>query len=319
MPTGNFTAEIKREIIRSGLENTCCKTAALSAFLRATGSVIRSGGFIGFEFVTESERSAEFIMGLLEDIYGAELQIVQAVEDVRNGKNRLVFRCLSEKSLYILSELGIAERSGEDVVLSFDIDKYLVENECCKIAYIKGAFLGGGSCSVPNTENARSGYHLEIVFSSGTVADSFCLLLEHYEILAKRVARKGTYVIYLKSRESISDFLDLIGAHGAGQKLDRLADLRDAHNRINRVANCMQRNFDQSALAAVRQVRAIERIRAAGGIEELDPALRRTAQLRIEDKEASLKELAEQLQISKSCLNHRLRRLEKIAQSYPEE
>lgn len=319
MSAGNFTAEIKREILRSGFENTCCKTAALSAFLRATGSIVRSGSLVGFEFVTENEEIAEYMVSLLEDIYGAELNVVQAVQDVRNGKNRLAFRCLSERSLFILFELGIAERSGEDITLNFEINRYLTENECCKRAYIKGAFLGSGSCSVPKEENARSGYHLEIVFSSGSVADSFLQLLEHFDILAKVVARKGTSVVYLKSRESISDFLDMIGAKNSLAKLDKLAWRKDERNNINRVANCMQKNFDRTAIASVRQVCAIERISAAGGMGALDPALRETAEARLKDKEASLKELAERLRISKSCLNHRLRKLEKIAQSYSEE
>lgn len=319
MAAGNFTAEIKREILREGFENTCCKTAALSAFLRATGSIVRSGSDVGFEFVTENEEIAEYMIGLLEDIYGAELNVVQAVQDVRNGKNRLAFRCLSERSFYILAELGIAERSGEEISLSFDIDRYLTENECCKRSYIKGAFLGSGSCSVPKVENARSGYHLEIVFSSATVADSFLELLEHFDILAKSVARKGTSVVYLKSRESISDFLNLVGAKTSLAKLDRLAWRKDERNNINRVANCLQKNYDRTAIASVRQVCAIERIAAADGLGALDSALRETAEARLKDKEASLKELAERLHISKSCLNHRLRRLEKIAQSYSEE
>jgi len=312
---GNFTAEIKREIIRAGFENTCCKTAALSAFLRVTGSVVRSGRFTGFEFVTESEQSAEFAVGLLEEIYGAELQVVEAAEDARNGRNRLAFRCLSERSLFILTELGIAEISGENVSLKFDIDRYLIENECCKKAYIKGAFLGSGSCTLPGP-GARSGYHLEVVFSSDTAASSFCGLLEHYEILAKSVARKGTHVVYLKSRESISDFLDLLGAASSLARLDRLASIKDLRNNINRVANCRQKNFDKSVLASVRQVRAIERIRSEGGLKTLAPALRTVAEARLADKEASLKELSARLGISKSSLNDRLRKLEKIAEEY---
>ena len=196
-----------------------------------------------------------------------------------------------------------------------DIDRYLIENECCKKAYIKGAFLGSGSCTLPGP-GARSGYHLEVVFSSDTAASSFCGLLEHYEILAKSVARKGTHVVYLKSRESISDFLDLLGAASSLARLDRLASIKDLRNNINRVANCRQKNFDKSVLASVRQVRAIERIRSEGGLKTLAPALRTVAEARLADKEASLKELSARLGISKSSLNDRLRKLEKIAEEY---
>lgn len=85
----NFTYEIKKEIIRNGFENTCCKTAALSAFLRATGSIITRGPHVGFEIVTESENVAEYFVGLIESMYGAELKIAEVGTDNRNGRDRL--------------------------------------------------------------------------------------------------------------------------------------------------------------------------------------------------------------------------------------
>ncbi len=313
MNTSNFTGEIKKELVRNGFENACCKTAALSAFLRTAGSIVRKGNRIGFEFVTENETVAEFFIGLIEELYGAQLNIVQAKTDIRNGKDRLIFECLSDESAFILKELGIAEWNGDEFGFRMDLDKYIVENECCEVAYIAGAFLGSGSCSVPKGEDSHSGYHLEIVFSNGFLADDFCELLAVREILAKKVARKGSLVVYLKSRGSISDFLDLIGAHTALAKLDALSERRDERNQINRVANCLQKNYDKSILASVRQIQAIEQIDKIVGLAELDPVLRQTAQARIADKEASLKELAENLHISKSCLNHRLRKIENLA------
>lgn len=319
MSKGNFTVEVKKELLRKGLENACCKTAALSAFLRTTGSVLRSGSQIGFEFVTESEYIAEFVIALLEDVFGAELKVVQATADARNGRNRLVFQCLSSRSLYILSELGILSVNGEELMLNLGIDRYLLENECCRRAYILGAFLGSGSCTLPKMEEARSGYHLEIVFSGKTVADDFCEILAEYEILAKCVLRKGSSVVYLKSRESISDFFSLLGAEKAIEKLDERAEEKDVRNHINRVANCLQKNLDKSLEASVKQIQAIRTIDSVIGLSELDETLRETAVARLADKELSLKELAERLQVSKSCLNHRLRKLVKIAEELSED
>ena len=142
--SSNFTGDIKREIVRRGFDNACCKTAALSAFLRTTGSVIRKGDTFGFEFITESEEVAAFFIGILEELFGAELKVVQATTDIRSGRDRLVFQCLSDRSLYILSELGIAARAEEGVEFRLDMDKYVVENPCCEIAWIEGAFLGSG-------------------------------------------------------------------------------------------------------------------------------------------------------------------------------
>lgn len=314
----NFTHEIKRELLKNGLENTCCKTAALSAFLRTTGSVVRRGGTIGFEFLTESEDVAEFFISLLEDIFGADWKVVQASPDSRNGRDRLCFECISERSLYILTELGIAERAGDDISLKLDIDPYLIENDCCKRAYIIGAFLGTGSCSLPKEEQ-RSGYHLEIIFSNRFLADDFGDLLAQFEILAKCVDRKGARVVYLKSRESISDFLHLIGAESALETLGEVAVRKDVRNRINRVANCMQQNYDKSVLASVKQVQAIEAIEQIVGLDSLDANLRAVAEARLADKEASLKELSERLGLSKSCLNHRFRRLVQLAAELSED
>ncbi len=310
----NFTGEIKREIMKNGLENACCKTAALSAFLRTTGSVIRAGDRYGFEFVTESEDVAAFFIEILEQLYGAELKVEQASTDIRRGRDRLVFSCLSDKSLYILGELGIAEREEGEIGFRLDVDQYIVENACCEVAWIKGAFLGSGSCTLPQMEEARSGYHLEIVFSNKFLADDCCRLLALHEVLARCVERKGAFVVYLKSRESISDFLHLVGAEGALRKLNRVADKKDEKNRINRVANCLQRNYDKSVVASVKQIRAIERIDEIVGLSALDPLLSAAAKARLADKEGSLKELAERLHVSKSCLNHRLRKLVKLAE-----
>ena len=312
--SSNFTGDIKREIVRRGFDNACCKTAALSAFLRTTGSVIRKGDTFGFEFITESEEVAAFFIGILEELFGAELKIVQATTDIRSGRDRLVFQCLSDRSLYILSELGIAARAEEGVEFRLDMDKYVVENPCCEIDWIEGAFLGSGSCVLPKMEDSRSGYHLEIVFSNKFLADDCCRLLALHELLARCVQRKGSFVVYMKSRESISDFLYLTGAENALAKLNKLADRKDEKNRINRVANCLQKNYDKSVLASVKHIRAIERIEGIVGLSELDPALRETAAARLADKEASLKELSERLGITKSCLNHRLRKLVKLAE-----
>ena len=317
----NFTYEIKKEIIKNGFENTCCKTAALSAFLRVTGSVITRGSNVGFELVSESENVAEYFIELIESIYGGELKITEVGTDNRSGKDRFVFQCIGDRSFYILSDLGIAEYDGDGIRLKMEIDPYLLENDCCRCAYVKGAFLGSGSCILPRDreESSGSGYHLEIVFFGKTLADEFCELLAQFDILAKCVMRKNTYVVYLKSKDSISDFLQLCEAETSLERLNELAEQRERRNRINRVANCLQKNMDKSVSAAVKQIRALEVIESVVGLNALEETLRSVAQARLADKESSLQELADSLGISKSCLNHRLRKLVKIAEELAEE
>lgn len=318
MGSENFTAEIKRELIRGGPENACCKTAALAAFLRTTGSIVYSGGVLGFEFVTESETVAEYFIGLAEEMFGAELKIVQAGTDSKNGRGRLVFSCVSDYSVYILEELAIAVREKEGVIVNFGIDPYLLENDCCARAFIMGAFCGAGSCVLPSEAGLSTGYHLEIAFTHEDLAGQFVGLLAENNLLAKTVRRKNQSVVYMKSVESISDFLYFLGAKKALKKLGEVAVRREERNNINRAANCMQKNCDRSALAAVRQVRAIEKIQREGRTGELDKALAETARARMEDKEATLAELAAKLHVSKSCLSHRFRKLISMAEEKEE-
>ena len=131
--------------------------------------------------------------------------------------------------------------------------------------------------------------------------------------------RKNTYVVYLKSKDSISDFLQLCEAETSLERLNELAEQRERRNRINRVANCLQKNMDKSVSAAVKQIRALEVIESVVGLNALEETLRSVAQARLADKESSLQELADSLGISKSCLNHRLRKLVKIAEELAEE
>lgn len=309
MGNGNFTGEIKRELIRNGLENACCKTAALAAFLRTTGSIVYSGGALGFEFVTESETVAEYFIGLAEEMFGADLKIVHAGTDSKNGRGRLVFSCVSAYSAYILEELAIAVRGEGGVTVSFGIDPYLLENDCCARAFVMGAFCGAGSCILPNEAGQSTGYHLEIAFTHEDLAEQFVSLLAVNNLLAKTVRRRNHCIVYMKSVDSISDFLSFLGAGKALKKLGAVAVRREERNNINRAANCLQKNYDRAVLASVRQVRAIEKIEQEGRMGELDEALAETAKARMENKVATLAELAAKLGVSKSCLSYRFRKL----------
>ena len=172
--------------------------------------------------------------------------------------------------------------------------------------------MGGGSCTLPSQNSG--GYHLEIVFSEKKTAWDFCALLETFELIAKLVERKETYVVYIKSKEVISDFLSLVGAESALKKFAAFLDRRDESNRDNRARNCISGNADKTAIAAVKQIVAIRKIEEKTGFAELSEDLRALAKARLQYPTMSLKELAETLQTSKSCLNHRMRRLMEISE-----
>ena len=173
--------------------------------------------------------------------------------------------------------------------------------------------MGGGSCIVPSA-GAKTGYHLEIVFFDRQTARDFCEVLEEFELLVRLMERKETFVVYIKSKEIISDFLAIIGAENALKKFSALVEKRDKSNHDNRAQNCMAGNADKTAIAAVKQVVAIEKLKKWSGYEDLSEDLKDLAELRLNNPSMSLQELADTLKVSKSCLNHRMRRLLELAE-----
>ncbi len=310
----NFTEEIKNEIISAPLEDECCKLALISAFIRTSGSVISRNGQFGFEMVTENESAAEFISDILESSFRLNLNVTGAKFDVMSGRDKLTFECVGKNAVCLLNRAGIISECNGGKFLDFGIAEELIANECCKTAYLKGAFLGGGSCTLPDEGTySRTGYHFEIVFSNKITAGDFCDLLCGFEILAKLVARKDSAVVYVKSKEVISDLLHVISADKCLEKLNKIVELKEKVNNTNRVNNCSVSNIDKTVTASVNQVRAIEIISVTTGLQSLDKMLFDVAEARLADKNASMNELALRLGISKSCINHRMRKILELA------
>lgn len=306
----NFTEEIKNEIMRTGFSSECCKIAFLSAFIRTSGSILSRGGNYGFEIVTENEKTAEFINSLIEGELSCSMTVAEAKLDRMSGRDKFRFDCVNDKSRDFLEKIGIIRSNSDGVSLVFGIDERLIENDCCKAAYVKGAFLGGGSCTLPNEQTySRTGYHFEIVFSNKITAGDFCELLCDFEILARLVSRKESAVVYVKSKEIVSDLLGAMEAYDCLEKLNKIVEFKDKSNNENRVSNCSVSNIDKAVKASVSQIRAIDVISKTIGLQALDNILFDVAEARLADPNASMQELADRLKISKSCINHRMRKI----------
>jgi DNA-binding protein WhiA len=231
-----------------------------------------------------------------------------------SGRGKLLLQCPENKTKEVLSALGFIKRNGS---LRDGISSSKVAIEENRIAYIQGAFLGGGSCTLPN-EAGKTGYHLEVVFSEKQVARDFCKILEEFELLAKLTQRKETHVVYLKSKEVISDFLSVIGVDNSLHKFSQLVEKRDEANHSNRTQNCMAGNADKAATASANQVIAIRRLMKSKMAEEINEELFLTAKARLEHPAKSMQELADYMKISKSCLNHRMRKLIELSNKIEE-
>ena len=195
--------------------------------------------------------------------------------------------------------------------LSQPVDESLLRNTCCKRAFLRGAFLGVGSMSDP-----EKGYHLEFVSTDEAKAVQLQKIIHEFHVDAKIILRKKYFVVYIKESESIVDLLNIMEAPVALMNLENLRILKDMRNSINRKVNCEAANINKTVSAANRQIEDIEYLRDHYGLQNLQPALRQMAEVRLEYPEASLKELGEFLEpkVGKSGVNHRLRKLSELAE-----
>ncbi len=318
----NFTLEVKKEIINRSLakkrtieEAIAAKKAALSAFIRTSGQLGFYEGLPNFFITTETERVAEFFTSLFYDVFGFELT-VSAHHNKLSGRDKLLLTCPATECKRVLKELGLLRDKGDG--FKAWIPSALVRSDESKAAYIRGAFLGSGSCILPGEENS-TGYHLEIVFGEEGIADEFCGLLEDFELFGKRAERKDTFIVYIKSKEMISDFLSVIGVEKALESFTELLEIRDEANQHNRATNCYMGNLEKTLQASSKQVRALKILKEKEEFSELSLELQALADARLRSPMMTLQELANELKISKSCLSHRMRKLMSVAEKYVEE
>ena len=197
----------------------------------------------------------------------------------------------------------------------YSINPIIVQNTCCKRAFLRGVFLAAGSISDP-----KKAYHLEIVFDEEGKACWVKDIIHAFMIDAKVVKRKKYFVVYVKEGAQIVDLLNIMEAHLALMELENVRILKEVRNSVNRQVNCEAANINKTVQAAAKQIGDILYIRDNFGFDNLEDGLREIAVLRIEYPEASLKELGEMLPVplGKSGVNHRLKRLGSIAEGLKE-
>lgn len=304
----SFSSQAKDEIARLTPLHPGCALAELVAVMSISGTVRLQGkGRIGAHVESEHAPTARRLLAMLREQFGVQPELRAARYERLGGRNSYRLSLSGDEAVQVLTNCGIlrADTQGR-YYLRPTIPKGALGKKCCRRAYLRGAFLAGGSISNPEKE-----YHLEFVVSDARVAGILCGVLDKFSLHAKMVSRKETIVVYLKEAEHIVTLLNLIGAHSALLELENVRIHKELRNNVNRVVNCDSANLSKTIDAAARQVEAIECIRSQVGLERLPLPLREMAEVRIEHREASLQELGELLDppVGKSGVNHRLRRL----------
>ena len=303
----SFTAEVKDELSRVETTRGCCSKAELAALVRIEGTLNISGpDRYRLEVATETAPVARTVIKLLHGVYGLKTELTVRRSVLHKTNNYLITVPTQPKLSGALSELGILGDQG----FSLGIDPALVRRDCCAIAYLRGAFLGGGFVADPHGD-----FHFELTAESEQLAEDLVVLMARFDIEARVAKRRGTFAVYLKGAEPIITFLALVGAHRALLRTEDVRIVKSVRNDVNRLVNAEIANQQKTAEAAVGQIQAIEALRATRGLESLPPALRELAQLRLENPDVSLRELGELADppLSKSAVYHRVRRIEELA------
>jgi cell division protein WhiA len=302
-----YALQAKNELARRELGKECCQAAELAAFIRLSGNIQISGKRLTLNVVTSNPAIARRIFSLFKQVFNLSSELLVR-RKIRLRKNNVFLVRISESMRVreVLTSLGMM-RDGS---LVQDLDDKTKNSKCCRRAYLRGAFLAAGSVS-----NPESSYHLEIFADYQQQADDLAALIETFGISAKVIIRKNGYLVYLKDSEQIVEFLNVIGAHSALMNFENVRILKDIRNRINRLVNFETANVSKTVDAAVKQAESIRLIDDSLGLGALETPLRQLAELRLQHPEASLQELGDMLNppLGKSGVNHRMRKLEKMA------
>lgn len=309
----SFSSSTKNELSRLDIKNQCCALAELASIIRTSGTIqISSMNKISLKFSTENAAIARRIFTLVKGLYDTDLEVmVRRNKQLKKNNNYLIIINNKEMTRRILEDVGFLTNSTDSYyTVDYKAPEELIKNRCCKRAYIRGAFLGGGFIS-----NPEKAYHLEFVTNSEEHGKELSRIINSFGLNAKIVMRKENYVVYLKEGEQIVDILNIMGAHQALLKFEDIRVLKDVRNNINRLVNCETANLSKTIDASLRQVENIEYIDSTIGLEKLPKNLQEIALLRLEHRDASLKELGMLLDppVGKSGVNHRFRRIEDIA------
>lgn len=307
----SFASMVKKELTQLEVHPEHAK-AELSALIRMNGSLTLMAHRFVLNIQTENPAIARRIYSLIRQVYRHDANLV-VHRKMKLKKNYQYIVRLTEGVNDILSDLSILDPTT--MAISTTVPATVLEEPQRMRSYLRGAFLAGGSVNNPET----SRYHLEIYSLYADHNVGILKMMNHFNLNARTVERRSGYIVYLKEAEKIADFLQVIGATNAMLKFEDVRIVRDMRNSVNRLVNCETANMNKTIDAAQKQIENINYLKDHVGLDNLPTKLREIAVLRLAHPDVSLQELGAMVPggtISKSGVNHRLRKLNQIAEGY---
>ena len=309
----NFGQTIKNEIINRPIKDDEEKKYFLLGIIRGAGSLFSKDDEIGLDINLSDELTAITVSNYLNTLFNYEVREVSVTEDRLNKKDKFVLSVVGDGALEVLELLKIVVPDEDGAKVNFDFYGDALKDERYFKAFIRGLFISSGVCTVPDFENDKTKYHLELSFSHNNTALSTLEQLEKFGIKSKITRRKDEFIVYIKSAEEIKDFLAFLPVPVSVIKLSDVIVKREFINEVNRRKNCDLGNVNRQIEASRKVLNAIEKIQKTAGLDSLKDDLYIVAKARQNNPEETMQELADRLNISKSCLNHRLRKIISIA------
>ncbi len=296
----SFSANAKTEVCKAFPQKNCCALAECFGVLLFCNSF----GADGIRIITESREFAEILPKLFRKAFSLNFDILPE----QDAAGKLVFQITQRESIErIMAAYGFDLKD----TLALHVNLPVVEEECCKTAFLRGAFLAGGSVTDP-----EKGYHMELATTHASVSrETYTLMQETIGFAPKSARRGGGHILYLKQSDMISDFLTFLGAPVAAMGIMEARLEKELNNKVNRRCNCDEANTSKVVEAAQEQLAVIRILKEQGKLAHLPQKLQQAAKAREENPSASLTELAAMMEppITKPAMNHRLKKLVEAA------
>lgn len=330
----SFSVKVKEEIGRHIGRSRHCQIAELLALVLATGEVELHNDKIKLILRLENELAGDRLCQLIDHLFGKQMPLKRHTKYIVLEELSMIDRLLQTVKLsdYVeyleedwLDEEELSEMEEDNITYvsmsgvslqNCHFPNQVIQKDCCKKAFIRGMFLAAGSVNDP-----QKAYHFEIVVRNLEMAEAVRDVINSFALDAKIVKRKKYYVVYLKEGSMIVDILNICEAYVSLMDMENVRILKDMRNDINRRVNCETANIKKTVNAARHQIEDIEYIERTKGLKYLNDSLRQIAQLRLEEPDANLSELGQMLNppVSKSGVNHRLRKISSIAEALRED
>lgn len=313
----SFSGKVKVELAGRVSESRHCQLAEFSALFHYNGRLKReTNGHVQILIQTENEQVIRKCFTLLKKTFNISTDI-SIRRNAYLNKNRTYSVMIRdhEDAIRVLQAVKLLKSDGEIGENLSVVKNMVIQQPCCRRAFIRGAFLASGSISDP-----EKFYHFEIVCASQAKAEQVQGIIATFSIDAKIVLRKKYFVVYIKEGSQIVDILNVMEAPVALMELENIRIVKDMRNSVNRQVNCETANINKTVSAAVKQTEDIRYIKDTIGFDSLPDNLEQIARLRLSRPEATLKELGEALDppVGKSGVNHRLRKLGALAEELRE-